>query len=139
MQRYASRAELLEGDDYDYIAVHAGIAVDRRVITRNGVVIILDGDVILVKAGDGPMLNRVIAAVPIHDVSMVAKAWASLGMAMALRMGDTTYTVRPEAVSHGIRIVTPRGFRRAREAVRVFEAVLKRVQEQPRPNPPDAT
>ena len=128
---YVSRPEFEDSaEGYDYVAGHTGIAIGRRFFTKHGLLLVLEGHVLLVGHGDGPIPDRVIAAAPVHEVEVVAKPWISLGMGMSLRMGDTTYTVQPEVIYTGWGAARPRNIRRSRASVVAFEEVLKRVQQQ---------
>jgi hypothetical protein len=120
-------AEAAEG--YDYIATNTAIAVaKRRYITMDGLLLIINGEVALVRGGEGPVMDRVIAAASVTDTEVLSKPWWGYGTSMIVRLGDTNYRVEPEVVAQGSGNATPKKIRRARAAVRAFEEALEAVK-----------
>jgi hypothetical protein len=109
----------------DYLAVNVGIAIGRGYITRHGALFVEGGEVGLIKPGDEPLPKRILAAESARDVRVLAKPWWSFGTGMSIQIGDTKFTVEPDAIYQGVGFVTPRKIRRARASVREFETALE--------------
>ncbi|MQA75830.1 MAG: hypothetical protein GEU88_16105 [Solirubrobacterales bacterium] len=66
---------------------------------------------------------RAVVATPVGEATVIQKPWWSFGAGLYLETGDARYTVEPEPFYPGP--ATPGKIRRARAAVREFEAALE--------------
>jgi hypothetical protein len=134
MREESSSDDLLRGPEgadaeLEYVAKRVGIAVGRRrYVTRHGLLAIGGGKVILGVPGDKPGDGTIVTCRPIADVAILSKPWYSFGTGMLVRIGDTSYTLEPEAIDHGPAFAILRRIRVARESVAAFERALRQAQ-----------
>lgn len=84
-----------------------------------------EGQVVLLRTGDEPAIERIIASAPAGEVTATRpRSGIGMGMVLQLTFVDTTYTVSPQSVTNSA-FVTPKQFKRSRAAVRAFEAALE--------------
>jgi hypothetical protein len=135
---YVSDPKLADAaEGYDYLAAHTAISLaKRRYVTYDGLLLVIEGQVVLVNAGEGPVLDRVLGTAPVAEAEVLSKPWWGYGTSMIVRLGDTKWRVEPESVVQGSGNATPKKIRRAREAVRAFERLLEASKEASRT--PDA-
>lgn len=112
--------QLQEGD---YGVENVAISIGRRRLTDDGLLILANGDVFLLVAGEEPIEERIIAAAPAAEVE-VSKPTIGMGVLMKMTIGETTYLVSPESIERGA-FVTPKKMKRARAAVAEFEAAFE--------------
>jgi alpha-beta hydrolase superfamily lysophospholipase len=109
--------------ELEYLADNVQITIGRDRVD-DGVLGIDHGQVVLMRAGDGPPVDRLIVSAPATEVEATRpRSGIGMGMVLILAFGDTTYTVAPNAVSNSA-FVTPKKLKRARAAVEAFEAAL---------------
>jgi hypothetical protein len=113
----------LQDEDLTFVATGVAIAAGLRYLTRNGALTIYEDEVALWESGEDFKPAAVIAAAKLDDVAIVGKPPLSLGAGIRLRVGSRTYTVESR-ITHGSGIASAAKIRRAREAIRTFEAYL---------------
>lgn len=111
--------QLQEGD---YGVENVAISIGRRRLTDDGLLILTEGNVFLLIAGEEPVEERIIDAAPAAEID-VSKPSIGMGMLLKMAIGDTTYLVSPESIERGA-FVTPKKIKRARAAVAEFETAF---------------
>jgi hypothetical protein len=104
----------------DYVAEHVGIGQGLRYLTKNGLLVVAEGEVRLLLSPD-----QLIASAPVSEVEVLSKPKASFGTALSLRVGAETFKVEPEGMSQGLGLFSRKKLRRSQTAVEDFEAALE--------------
>jgi len=116
------RAALDEGADY--AAEHVIVLANRKTVTRDAHVLIVDGELAVLHNGPGPIEERMIVAAPVGEVEVLGRPWYGLGQSVDVRIGEHRWQLQPESASRGSGLATPKKMRRARDSVAAFEAAL---------------
>jgi hypothetical protein len=109
----------------DYVAEDVIVGVGLRTLTRDGVLMIVEGSVAIFEAGDGPVADRMIAFGPAAEARLVSRPKIGLGASFVLELGDTEYKLVPEAGYVRKTFVGPGAIKRGRASVAAFETALE--------------
>jgi hypothetical protein len=115
--------------DAAYAAEHALVGRGRRkILTRDGIVMIIGDELAVLAPGDEPVQDRILLAAHVNDVEVIGRPWHGLGQSVNLRIDGQLWAIQPESVSQGTGMATPKKMRRAREAAIALETALAETQ-----------
>ena len=112
----------------DYLARDVTIMVGRRRLTREGVLAISEGTVVMFKDGEGSAVDRAVAVAPATEATLVSKPRIEFGASFILTLGDMTFKVLPEATYVGKSFGVLSQIKRARASVSAFEVALEEAK-----------
>jgi hypothetical protein len=107
-------------EEPEYLAEHVGIGRGMRYVTKEGLLVISGGEVLLLLTPD-----EIIDSAPVSEVEILSKPKASFGTALSLKLRDETYKVEPEGMSQGLGLFSRKRLRRSKAAVEDFESALE--------------
>jgi len=119
------------GHNLAYLADDVMVSIGQDRIHDAVLGIDQEGQVVLLRPGDEPAIDRIIASAPAGEVS-TSRPRSGIGMGMVLHLTfvDTTYVVSPQSVTNAS-FVTPKKIKRARAAVQAFEDALEAARRTP--------
>lgn len=115
--------------DAVYAAAHALVGSGRRtILTRDGTVMVIGDELVVLAPGDDSVENRVLLVAPVNDVEVLGRPWYTFGQSVSLRVDGEPVLIQPESLSQGSGVATPKKMRRAREAAAGLVEALVETQ-----------
>lgn len=115
--------------DAVYAAPHAVVGIGRRkILTRDGTVMVIGDEFAVLAPGDEPVQDRILVAAPVSNVEVVGRPWYTFGQSVSLRVDGEPMLIQPESVAQGGGLATPKKMRRAREAAAALVQALAETQ-----------
>jgi hypothetical protein len=111
-------------NDISYVAEHVLVVANRKRVTDDAGVVIVDGRLVVLLPGDSPVEERLLFTAPVEDVEVLGRPWWGLGQSVAVRFGEDRLHLQPNSVTQGTGLATPGKMRRAREAAALLEVAL---------------
>jgi hypothetical protein len=111
--------------DAAYAAPNTLVSIGRRkILTREGTVMIIGDELAVLGPGDEPVEDRILLVAPVKDVEVLGRPWYTFGQSVSLRVDGQLILIQPESLSQGSGLATPKKMRRAREAAAALVATL---------------